>query len=765
MTASPLPLPTPPATADTADGTLAIEAHFRGRMFRGLLIVVLVVHILQVVFGEPGLTPAAALVLLLALAIGAAVEFGPPALWQGLAASPHQIGIGLIGVLYTLYLGTLVGQAGGAAGAASTWWMLVFPVYVILAGALHAGLVLLGCALAWLVAVHGAAALGWMAPAGTSPSPLHGMLAAVGSSLLVGAFMALSVRRRVALQGTLLQVIARLAREREEALAQANAKAMLLTTLSQEVRTPLNGVIGMAELLGSPDLAPAQRRQVLGLMRQSADTLGQMTDDVGDYARAESERAERDHVPFVLRPTLQAIADLFAPQAHGKGLEIGVSFIGDLPHRVEGDPTRLRQILANFVSNAVRVTSQGGVQICVECLPDGWLRFEVHDSGSGLPQATLDALLAPEDGHDTPTVPHAGKGLGLRVSRRLAERLGGRVSGRSTPGQGTVFRLELPLPAAPGNVTLGELALPPLAGVVLVADNLFLHWTVADMLTPRGIALQRIGDLDDPRLDTLPPRTVVLIDSRVLADARAARRLGELTRQLHKLGTLPVLLQSMASAEAPATLTGGSVTLYKPVWLSRLLTALTQALETPITEPAPAPLPPAAEPTFTLLTHPAPAAGPAAQPAAPRETPPPAARTPPPSLDGLRVLLADDNAINQVVSGNMLRELGANVTVAESGSHALDQLEQQPFDLVLLDCEMPDIDGFEVARRWRAIEARDGRPRTPIVAVTGHNRRSTWPRCRAAGMDDFLSKPFFPEHVAALVRTWVPSASMGLPSA
>ncbi|WP_395699071.1 ATP-binding protein [Aquabacterium sp.] len=712
-------------TLDDVAGVHAIEARYRAGLFRAIFGVTVLAHVVYVL-GISRVTPwHGYLTLGLALVVGLAVELGPARRWGAAHALRHVHGVSLIGTLYTAHLAALVAASGAAAGAPASWWMSVYPFYVILAGAIRTGLVLMGFTLAWFVAVFAAVAQGWLA----APPPQPGddwraLTAMVASTAVLALFTVMASRRRFELRDALLANMERLAQEREQARADANAKVMLLANMSHELRTPLNGVIGTAELLATPELAPGQQRQLIGLMRQSADILSQLIDDVLDYAQLEAGRMQIDRTPIDPRATAFSVVELFAPRAHAKGIEIGGFFAADVPAMVEGDATRLRQVLANFISNAVKFTERGSVYLRCACEADDagarWLRFDVEDSGIGLAPPALQRLFEPFVQASRSTAQrYGGSGLGLSICRQLAERMGGRVAARSAPGQGSVFSLWLPLHPLPGPGTIDFPPAPPLPGVCLMARSAFMRRHLAEMLALPGIALSCIDRLDPVALAALAPRSVLLIDSAALDDAASAQQLPAAIACMHALGSLPVLLSGTGSRDAPVSVTGATVVLYKPLRLSRLLTVLAQALEV--------------------------------QPALPASAAPPQA----PLLQDLRVLLAEDNPVNQIIAQSMLEHLGAEVRVAASGAQTLDALGRAEFDLLLLDCEMPDVDGLEVARRWRAHEQRQGLARLPIVAVTGRSRREAWPACSAAGMDDFLGKPFLREQLVAVLRPWV----------
>ncbi len=712
----PIALPT-----HAPDPALALEPGLRAHMFRLVLACTLAIHLAFLLGAEARLALPTRVVFVLALAIGAWVEFAPTRCWGSRQESRHLLGMALLGTLYTFFLGALVVATGASAEASAIWWMPVFPACVILAGAVRTGLTLLASATLCFVAVRVAVMLGWWAPTmSANPNPHVSLLAVVGSTLLLAHLMALSVRHRRSTHDALRHAIERLAGEREQARAEANAKNLLLVNTTHEMRTPLNAVIGMAELLATSGVSPAQQRELLGLMRQSADLLRSLADDVLDYAKLEAGHLRIERIEFPLRSTIFAIAHLFAPQAHAKGLEIGVCFVPELPHRVLGDPLRLRQILANFASNAVKFTEVGGVQLCASVSAAGWIRIEVHDSGPGLDAQAQERLFQPfmQAAADTARR-HGGSGLGLSICSRLAEQMGGRVGARSTPSEGSVFWVELPLPTIPAASPFDYPQLPPMGELWLVTANRFLHWTVSDMLQQRVPVVLVTAQLDDARLAALPPRSVVLVDAQRLDDAEAARSFEALARRLRALGSLPVLLCTAISSAVPASITGDYVSLYKPLRLSQLLAALLQALD---------PLPEALAAT--------------ADEGAARAAP----------LQDLRVLLAEDNPVNQMVTSGMLTHLGATVVGADDGRQTLQALARERFDFLLLDCEMPDLDGPEVARRWRETERREGLPRIPILAVTGHCRDLAWPRCEAAGIDAFLAKPYFSDQLLHAIQ-------------
>lgn len=725
---------TPPnQSLDDVAGAHAIEARYRATMFRTMLGATLLVHAGYIVLINRVTPPNAYLTFMLALAIGLAVETGHKRLWGAAHASRYAHGVSLIGVLYTANLAVAVAQGGGAADAPATWWMSVYPFYVILAGSIRIGLVLLGLTLAWFVVVFVAVAQGWLPAAPPAPpNDVRGLLAATGSSAVLGLFLVMSVRRRFELRDALLANMRRLEQEREQARADANAKTVLLATMSHELRTPLNGVIGMAELLATPDLAPGQQRQLVGLMHQSADILTHLVDDVLDYAKLEAGRLLTDRLPLDVRATAFSVIELFAPRAHGKGIEIGGYFSAEVPTLIEGDATRLRQILANFVSNAVKFTERGGVHLHVEVADGRCLRFAVHDSGIGMSEATVASLFRPfVQGSEAITRLYGGTGLGLSICKQLAERMGGTVQARSRPGEGSVFTLELPLTAVSGPGTTDDPlpVLPPGTSVCLVANNGFVRRNVAELLALRQVPVQCFDRLEPAVLSALAPRTVLVIDAAVLAHAESALQLPAAAQRMRVLGSLPVVLNTTVTRDAPVSVTGSTVLLYKPLRLPRLLAALVQALE--------------GADAADAVPDPGPRAG----------RPPPAA-----PLSKVRALLADDNAVNQIIASSLLEQLGAHAVVAGSGAQTLACLDANRFDILLLDCEMPEMDGFEVARRWRATERAEGREPIPIIAVTGRSRRDAWPACAAAGMDDFLNKPFLREQLVQLVQTWVKRA-------
>lgn len=712
------------STASTAQGpdlAPALEASLRAHVFRALLACTLSIHALLHWLTGGRLPVLSGTVFALALAIGAWVELAPRRAGAAPFVPHHLTGVRLLGTLYTGFIGVLVATTGAGADGAPTWWLPVYPLCVILAGAVRHGLTLLGAALLWFVGVRLSMAMGWWVPTmAPNGHPVASLLAMLASFTLVGGLLALSVQRRQAVLAAQQSAAEQLAREHEQARARTNATNLLLVNTTHELRTPLNSIIGLTDLLTTSRASPAQERELLNLMRQSTHMLRSLADDVLDYAKLEAGRLTIERIEFPLRTTVFAIVELFAPQAHAKGLELGVCFDPELPHRVLGDPLRVRQILANLISNAIKFTAQGGVQVCGRIAGPDRVRLEVHDSGTGIDAQALAQIFQPfvQVGDTTARV-HGGSGLGLSICSRLAQRMGGRVGARSTPGEGSVFWAELPLQTIPAASPYDYPALPPMGSLWLVSGNRFLHWTVSDMLQVRLSRVEQAQQIDDPRLLTLPPRSVVLVDAQVLSDEAAARAFDALARRLRSLGTLPILLCSTITSAAPASITGDLVSVYKPLRLSKLLAALLQALAPVAAAPAPA-TPDASAPVLPLA--------------------------------GVHVLLADDNPVNRLVATGLLEHLGARVVTADDGPQTLQALQAEAFDIVLLDCEMPGLDGPETAARWRAIEAQTGRDRMPILAVTGHSRDEAWSRCEAAGMDGFLAKPYFSEQLQEAIR-------------
>jgi signal transduction histidine kinase/CheY-like chemotaxis protein/HPt (histidine-containing phosphotransfer) domain-containing protein len=599
------------------------------------------------------------------------------------------------------------------AGAAAALWVPLPQVAALW------GLLLIALVLLWLARPPQAGAARSL-----TPPPIQDPVDVAMRTRLASAQSELT-----SLRGVQRELLA----AKQAAEAAMLAKSEFLASMSHEIRTPLNGILPLLDIVLGTELSPAQREYLI-TANASAKELLRIVDDILDYSKAEAGKLDLESVSINIRELVDSVKRLLEKPAEAKGLAMRAVVDPDVRPVVRGDPMRIRQILTNLMGNAIKFTQRGGVSVRISKRGDTAtqheLLFAVRDTGIGLAADAAARLFQPFTQADASvTRRYGGTGLGLTICKKLVDLMGGRIGVRSEPGRGSVFWFTIPFEKAPGDMSGAHKSLTGARVLLAASPQRAQHVTPilatleldATHVTDAGATLARLKQ-------AAPLGKTFSFDLLIVDTGSVTGDVGALLRGIladHQLDALRILALGLDTAPDPRVV---------PAPARADDAALRQGVRSAFGVAPQA----RAQPVLSApLT-----------PAAPHSDQP---------LVG-KVLLVEDHPVNQKVAQKLLERLGLTVDVAENGEVALERLREQPYAMVLMDCQMPVLDGYSATRRLREIEAGQGKPRTPVIAMTAHAMSGDRERCLQAGMDDYLSKPLDRQLLEQTLARWMPKS-------
>ena len=529
------------------------------------------------------------------------------------------------------------------------------------------------------------------------------------------------------------QVETDLLKAKEMAEEATRVKSEFLANMSHEIRTPMNGVLGMLDLLSETSLSPIQLDWVK-TAHSSGQALLEIINDILDLTKLEADKLEVEHVDFNLVDLVEDVCILTSNRAFAKGLELNCLLPTSMPLIWRGDPMRIRQVLTNLISNAVKFTEQGEVSVSIiqslVANSTEQLRFEIHDTGIGISEATLARLFEPFVQADSATSRRfGGSGLGLSISKKLVDRMGGTIGVSSIPGKGSCFWFTLPLTKSESDDPSISLHANDLSGkrILIVDDNATNRSILNSYLKSWGLTVSE-ADSGSAALMQLQTSTLqgisydlILLDMQM--PVMDGLTLAKCLTQIPALTHLTIILLSSDNQVEPADYQGTGIIqrLFKPLRQMQLYDAIANALKGRKQNPD-------------------------------SNNPPVDAETNLPNYQHKKVLVVEDNKINQKVIVAKLKKFNIVPDVEENGQLALDKLKQCRYDLVFMDCHMPVMDGYTATRELRLLESRQNLPRQTVIALTANALEGERDKCLAAGMDDYITKPIVSSRLMTLLN-------------